>query len=143
MVRIMKILTKALLLGALCGLPGCGLGNAEPEQASNQMEITVNLQDIHRCSVISPEIQVFNAPKDTTVFDVRLVEVNGQEEKSLGGGTWPADSSGIIPEGAFTGRYRGPCPPDGSKRKYFFLVAARKGSDVQPLAVRLYNFELE
>ncbi|MCR5813355.1 MAG: MbtF [Desulfovibrio sp.] len=144
--RVLGILTKALLLGAACGLPGCGALSDEadqPNQSSVHMEISVELQDMHRCSMISPEIRVFNAPKGTTVYDVRLLEINGQEEKSLGGGSWPEDGSGIIPEGAFTGRYRGPCPPDGLSHKYTFIVAARRGDDVQPLAVRLFNFELE
>lgn len=147
MKRILRILAKAAFCCAVCVLPACGVlsddESGDPAKVSEQMEVSVHFQDMHRCSVISPEIQILNPPKGTTVYDVRLFEVNGQEEKSLGGGSWPADGSGIIPEGAFTGRYRGPCPPDNSSRKYFFVVAARRGSEVQPLAVRLFHLELE
>ena len=135
-----------LLVGSfVLPLQGCGLfgGSEDSPAVSQTMEVTVNMQDLHRCSVISPEIQVVNPPQGTKLYDVRLFERNGQEEVFLGGGSWVEDGTGLIPEGALTGRYRGPCPPEGKKREYFFVVSALASEDSQPLAVRLYKIELE
>ncbi len=124
---------------------GCGILESDSESTDElpQMEITVNLQDVHRCSFMSPEIRVVNAPKGTTVYDVELVEKNGAHEVVLGKGSWHEDGTGIIPEGALTGFYRGPCPQDGSTGEYYFSVSARKAKDSKPLAVRIFSFVLE
>ena len=128
-------------------LQGCGFFSSESsEDASSSgqgMEISVKFQGVHRCSRISPEIVVANAPTGTTVYDVRLIEANGVEEEFFGGGSWSEDGSGIIPEGALTTHYRGPCPPRGEKRKYVYVVSAREGKNPQPLAVRVQSMEIE
>ena len=59
------------------------------------MTITVTLRDLHRCSRISPEILVANAPDGTRTFDVRLVEY-GDEERFLIDGGSEDDGSGVI-----------------------------------------------
>ena len=125
-------------------LQGCGLFGGEQEAPNESgMEISVKFQDVHRCSRISPEIMIVNAPKGATVYDVRLIENQGLEEIVLGGGTWSEDGSGIIPEGALTGHYSGPCPPKGQSRKYIYVVSARHAQNPQPLAVRVYSFVVE
>ncbi|EGW51465.1 hypothetical protein HMPREF1022_01482 [Desulfovibrio sp. 6_1_46AFAA] len=131
---IVPALFAALLLSA------CAAKNAEDEQVD--MTITVTLRDLHRCSRISPEILVANAPDGTRTFDVRLVEY-GDEERFFGGGSWDNDGSGVIPEGGLTRHYRGPCPPAGQSRDYAFVVSAMGQDNLQPLAVRLYRFTQE
>lgn len=141
------ILGKAVrvLMPALCAallLPACS--TKEPEAAPSGMTLTVNLRNVHRCSRISPEITVLQAPNGTDYFDVRLVEYTGDaQELFLGGGLWDNDSSGVIPEGGLTRHYRGPCPPVGQARDYAFVVAAMNRSSMQPLAVRLHRFTQE
>ena len=131
---IVPALFAALLLSA------CAAKSAEDEQAD--MTIAVTLRDLHRCSRISPEILVANAPDGTRTFDVRLVEY-GDEERFFGGGSWDNDGSGVIPEGGLTRHYRGPCPPAGQSRDYAFVVSAMGQDNLQPLAVRLYRFTQE
>jgi phosphatidylethanolamine-binding protein (PEBP) family uncharacterized protein len=53
---------------------------------------------------------------------VRLRD-NDKRSWRHGGGTVPADPSGVIPRGALTDGYNGPCPPSGS-HEYEFLVEA-------------------
>ena len=141
------IFGKALrvLMPALCAallLPACAA--KEKEEAPAGMSVTVNLRDVHRCSRISPEITVAQAPNGTDYFDVRLVEYSGPaQELFLGGGLWDKDDSGSIPEGGLTRHYRGPCPPAGQARDYAFVVVAMSRSSAQPLAVRLHRFTQE
>lgn len=135
--------TARLIVPALFAalfLSACAAKDAEDEQAG--MTITVTLRDLHRCSRISPEILVANAPDGTRTFDVRLVEY-GDEERFFGGGSWDNDGSGVIPEGGLTRHYRGPCPPAGQSRDYAFVVSAMGKDNLQPLAVRLYRFTQE
>ncbi|MBQ9537027.1 MAG: MbtF [Desulfovibrionaceae bacterium] len=135
--------SMAVIVAALA-LQGCGLFSSESESPATQdMEISVKFQDVHRCSRISPEITIVNPPKGTTGYDVRLVETHGLDEVVLGGGSWAEDGSGLIPEGAMTGHYRGPCPPKGESRKYIYVVGAKQGQNPQPLAVRVYALDLD
>ncbi|OXS29566.1 MAG: MbtF [Desulfovibrio sp. MES5] len=141
------IFGKALrvLMPALCAallLPACAA--KETQEAPAGMGVTVNLRDVHRCSRISPEITVDQAPNGTDYYDVRLVEYTGDsQELYLGGGTWNNDGTGIIPEGGLTRHYRGPCPPSGQARDFAFVVAAMNKGSMQPLAVRLHRFTQE
>ena len=136
--RSVAALLLAVLLLSSCGLAG-GSGDAGQGQ---EMTIEVVLRDIHRCSRISPEIQVSGAPAGTASYEVRLVEY-GAEERFLGGGVWPATGDGIIPEGVLTRHYRGPCPPPDTRREYGFRVAALDRESSRPLAVCLYRFSQE
>ena len=126
-------------------LQGCGLLSSDSgdDGQNAAMEVSVNIQDVHRCSRISPEIVIRNPPKNTAFYDVRLIEKKGAEETFFGGGSWGEDGSGVIPEGALTRHYRGPCPPDGESREYIFVVAAREGKNPQPLLVRICPVRVE
>jgi len=104
------------------------------------MTISVDFREFHRCSRISPEITVAYAPRKTNFYDVRLVE-EGQQERFLGGGTWAEDGSGLIPEGALTRHYTGPCPPKGREVQFAYIVSAMEKENGQPLAVRIYRFQ--
>ena len=126
------VLLLALLLPACAGV--------EPLDRSG-MEISVNLRDEHRCSRISPEIEVSGYPADTASFAV-ILEEQGNPSASHGGGSWYNDNTGIIPEGALMQYYRGACPPKGTMRTYQYVVTAYDGNN-QPIAKARYVFEQE
>ena len=111
-----------------------------PEQEEDKFTISVDFREVHRCSRISPEITVAYAPVGTKFYDVRLVE-GGERGRFLGGGTWPEDGTGIIPEGALTRHYTGPCPPQDRKTEFIYVVSAMEEGSSQPLEVRLYKFD--
>ncbi len=118
---------------------GCSAKTPGPEEG---MIVSVDLREVHRCSRISPEITVAYAPKGTKFYDVRLVEY-GLRERLLGGGSWAEDGSGLIPEGALTRFYQGPCPPGTKPMNYAYVISAMESLESQPLAVRFYRFNLE
>ena len=142
-----EILGKArrALLPVLCAaalLPACA--SKETQEIPDGMAVTVTLREVHRCSRISPEIQVAQTPGNTDYYDVRLVEFTSDgQDLFLGGGEWNNDGSGIIPEGGLTRHYRGPCPPAGQSRNYAFIVSAMNRQNMQPLSVRLFRFTQE
>ena len=119
-------------------LAGCA---SHQETGDPGMEVSVVLRAVHRCSRISPEIEVFNAPPATTRFDVSL-EDRTDPRRVHGGGSWANDGSGIIPEGGLTRHYMGACPPAGTSRSYQYVVRAMDVNN-QPLATRHYIFEQE
>lgn len=104
-----------------------------------QMAISVDFQEVHLCSRISPEITVAYAPVGTRFYDIRLME-EGPVERYLGGGTWREDGTGIIPEGVLTRHYTGPCPEKDRRVAYTYVVTALESENSQPLATRLYRF---
>lgn len=122
-------------------IAGCGAKSDDANlQSAGNMEISVDFSEVHLCSRISPEITVAYAPKGTKFYDVNLMET-GTPGRMLGGGTWPADGSGIIPEGALTRHYTGPCPPKDREVEYVYVVGAMPAADAQPLSVRYYRFK--
>lgn len=137
-------LGAALLpLCALAMLAGCA-GQEEPQpQAEQQMIIGVELRPVHRCSRISPEMTVAYAPSGTKFYRVRLMEYADGGERFIGGGDWNADGTGLIPEGALTTHYMGPCPPDGQTRDYAYVISAMSVEGEPPLAVSTYRFTQE
>ena len=131
---MLPLLFAALLLAACAA--------REEGDRDEGMTLSVDVREVHRCSRLSPEITVAYAPRGTKFYDVRLIEY-GEEERFFGGGTWGEDGSGVIPEGALTRHYRGPCPPAGKSRDYAYVVSAMESETSQPLAVRLYRFTQE
>ena len=72
-----EILGKArrALFPVLCAaalLLACA--SKETQEIPDGMAVTVTLREVHRCSRISPEIQVAQTPGSTDYYDVRLVE---------------------------------------------------------------------
>ena len=135
-----RVLVLALFAAAL--LPACA--SKETQGVPDGMAVTVTLRDVHRCSRISPEIQVADTPASTDYYDVRLMEfTSDSQEMFLGGGIWNNDGTGIIPEGGLTRHYRGPCPPSGQSREYAFVVAAMSRQSMQPMSVRIFRFTQE
>ena len=133
-----------LFLITLCSaLLAGGCSSKEVDTAPEGMTLSVNLRDVHRCSRLSPEIHVENVPQGTRSYQVRLLEYHAEGEKLLGGGVWEEDGSGIIPEGALTEFYRGPCSQQGQSGRYGFVVSAYGQDRVQPLMVRVFQFSQE
>lgn len=133
-----KLWQLVLLLAII--VAGCAAREA-PEE-TNDMEIAVDFREVHRCSRISPEITVSYAPHGTKFYDVRLLE-SGSPDRYLGGGLWQADGTGIIPEGALTTHYVGPCPKANRETEYVYVVTALEDPKAQPLVTRLYRFKTE
>lgn len=104
------------------------------------MSVMVDFRDVHICSRISPEIVISNIPHDTVFYDVRLME-GDKYGRFLGGGSWIEDGTGVIPEGALTKYYVGPCPSKGGLADYVYVVAAMGENNTQPLAVSLFNVD--
>lgn len=113
-----------------------------PPAPENDMNIQVDFTEVHRCSRISPEITIYNAPVNTRFYDVRLIE-EGKEDRYLGGGTWDEDGSGVIPEGALTRHYTGPCPAKDRETTFVYVVSAMENPGGQPLEVRLQRLKVE
>lgn len=134
-----------LSAGVVCAtlLAGCSLFGSEKatvaeNDAASGMTIEVKYSDaMHRCSRVSPEIDIQNIPAGTDSFVVRLIEGDAQE-RFCGGGSWRNDGSGIIPEGALTQHYQGPCPQAGQSRTYHYVVSAMQNGSPQPLTVRVF-----
>jgi hypothetical protein len=137
-----KCVRAAVPFCAALLLSACAARNSGGEPSG--MSVNVDLREIHRCSRISPEITVEDAPGNTEHFNVRLVEFGrAEEDRFLGSGIWLNDGSGIIPEGALTKHYRGPCPPSGQSKEYAFIVSAMSKGSIQPTVVRVYRFTQE
>ena len=136
---VSRLFLIPLCLGLLAG----GCASRELDTTPEGMTLSVDLREVHRCSRISPEIHLENIPQGTQSYQVRLLEYHTEGEKLLGGGSWDEDGSGIIPEGALTQFYRGPCPKQGQSGRYGFVVSAYGQDTVQPLVVRVYQFSQE
>lgn len=139
----------AMMLCSLAAMPtlsGCAMFGGDspsaPAAPDMRMEALFN-PTIHRCSRISPEIRIEDIPAGTDRFVVRLVEQQGETERHLGGGEWPNDGSGVIPEGVLNRHYQGPCPPEGREGRFIYVVSAMRRGSPQPLAVRVFPVILE
>lgn len=133
-----KLAISLLAIPCLCACAGQET-ETPPPPLQEDMTISVDFLERHICSRVSPEITVAYAPKGTKFYDVRLVE-SGERERFMGGGTWNEDGSGLIPEGALTRHYQGPCPKKNQRTEYAYIVSAMDAENGQPLAVRIYKF---
>lgn len=137
--RCASLLIPLVALPAMLLLGACASRDEPAAPIEENMQVSVDFREIHRCSRISPQITVAYAPKGTKFFDVRLVEL-GDTERFLGGGKWNMDGTGVIPEGALTRHYTGPCPPRDRETEYAYIVSAMDSENGQPLAVRVNRF---
>ncbi len=134
-----------LLISAFC-LGGCSSTDSTTEQ---DMYVSVNFGDMHRCSRISPEITVYNAPRETQYFEVRVTTAESPVQY-LGGGRWNCsgrneDNADVIPEGALVNSYRGPCPPSTKPgpHEFRYTISAMSRQSEKPLAVQSYTLVLD
>ncbi len=131
----MRFLLLILMITFL--LPGC----ASMQGSEEDMQLLVTIRDVHRCSRISPEIELYNIPKNTNVFEVSLQD-RSDLSRIHGGGIWKNDDTGIIPEGALIRHYIGACPPADESRSYQYVVKALS-TDGLVLTESKYVFEQE
>jgi len=123
----MKKIVSLLILSALIMLTfGCA---KDPNpivipKAAAEMEVSFSWAGIEACTHESPEIRVDRIPDGTVELQVRLKDIN-VPAYNHGGGRVKNDGSGVIPPGALTIGYNGPCPPYKERHKYEFLVLAR------------------
>ncbi|MHB8762970.1 MAG: phospholipid-binding protein [Deferrisomatales bacterium] len=82
----------------------------------------------HRRSNRSPELRVSNLPAGVKELRVRLDDLD-VPSWDHGDGAVASDGTGVVPAGALTQGYYGPCPPSGSHR-YQFTVQAVDGAGV-------------
>jgi phosphatidylethanolamine-binding protein (PEBP) family uncharacterized protein len=88
------------------------------------MTVEFSWAGIKACTHESPEIRVAQIPDGTVELQVQLTDLDLPAYNN-GGGRVAHDGSGIIPAGALTIGYNGPCPPPGSRHKYEFSVMAK------------------
>ncbi len=131
----MRFLLFSLMV--MCFFSGCAI----MQDSDDDMQVSAVIRSVHRCSRISPEIEIYNIPKDTMRFEVSLQD-RADLSRIHGGGMWNNDESGIIPEGALTRHYMGACPPEGESRSYQYVVKAL-ASDGRVLEENKYIFEQE
>ena len=139
---------RSLALVFLCALGLSGCSSADTT-AHESMSVAVNFGDMHRCSRISPEITVYNAPRETQYYEVRLT-TEGSPSLYLGGGRWKCtgrneDNADVIPEGALVNSYRGPCPSASKSGSHAFryTISAMSRDSATPLAVSTYTLDLD
>lgn len=133
MLMTMTRWTFALVLLLLVTFPlGCGKKTVREKidipKGAAVMQIDFSWDGIEACEHHSPEIKVAGIPAGTVKFKVRLEDVN-RPAWNHGGGEAANDGSGIIPAGALTVGYNGPCPPPEKRHKYEFLVLAVDDAD--------------
>ncbi len=137
----MRFLPLALLGAAFLVACGGDPTPPSPQKIEKNMEISVNLHDLHRCSRISPEIEIPSPPQGVKSFEISLKDME-DTQRNHGGGVWEPNSiqdDVIIVEGALTKYYTGPCPPADQSRAYQYVV---KALDVNKhlLGVGTYTF---
>ena len=121
----MKKWYPAVILAALFILTaGCANNPNQIKipKAAAKMGVDFSWQGIQACTHQSPEIRVSNVPEGTEELRVKLKNIS-LPEWNQGGGKVKYDGSGVIPAGALTLGYNGPCPP-GGRNKYEFSVMA-------------------
>ena len=143
--RLSCLLFSCVLLGSSL-LAGCAASNTPDEPEGTRVE--VNFGDRHRCSRISPEITVYNPPRGTSYYEVRVSLVGSSPERYIGGGRWVfgglnSDGADIIPEGGLLNMYRSPCPSNLSEKTYRYTVYCMSKDSSQPLAISDYLITLE
>jgi phosphatidylethanolamine-binding protein (PEBP) family uncharacterized protein len=116
--------TTGLFTGFLFLATACA-GNPDRIKIPNDaitMEVAFSWEGIRACEHDSPEIKVSNVPEGTTELRVQLKDLS-LPVWNHGGGNVAYDGSGLIPAGALTLGYNGPCPPN-ERHKYEFSVMA-------------------
>jgi phosphatidylethanolamine-binding protein (PEBP) family uncharacterized protein len=121
----MKKCYLSVILAALFALTAGCAGNPNQikiPKAAAKMGVEFSWEGIQACTHESPEIRVSSVPEGTEALRVKLKNIN-QPDWNQGGGKVKYDGSGVIPAGALTLGYNGPCPP-GGRSKYEFSVMA-------------------
>ncbi len=126
-------------------LTACGKGYTPPApDLSRELEVSVDLNDTHRCSRISPEIEIDSPPAGTVSFEVTLEDTT-KSGPMHGGGSYEYDGDriAVIPEGALTRYYTGPCPPAADNGRIYQYVVKALDVNKRVIGVGSYAFEQE
>ena len=125
---------EMLMISCMILISGCVSTQKSPyatEISPNASELVVDFSwaGTKVCGFLSPEITVTNIPAGTMFLEVTLkdLDVIGVNH---GGGRIENNGSGIIPAGALTDRYMGPCPPPDRSHSYQFTVNAVNGEGI-------------
>jgi len=122
----MKTWYSIAILTVLLILPAGCVSNPDqikiPKDAA-EMTVEFSWEGIDACTHDSPEIRVTPIPEGTAELQVRLKDIS-MPAWNHGGGKVEHDGSGVIPAGALTLGYNGPCPPPDQRHKYEFSVMA-------------------
>ncbi len=139
----MRFLPLALLSMLL--LTACGKDYVPPApDLQRELEVTVHINDTHRCSRISPEIEIESPPAGTVAFDITLQDTT-KNGPSHGGGTYEydGDSTAVIPEGALTRYYTGPCPSAADNGRIYQYVVKALDVNKRMIGIGTFAFEQE
>ncbi len=139
----MRFLPYAFLSMLL--LTACGKGYVPPApDLSRELEVSVDLNDTHRCSRISPEIEIDSPPKGTVSFDVTLEDTTKSGPMHGGGNyEYSGGRTAVIPEGALTRYYTGPCPPAADNGRIYQYVVKALDVKKRVIGIGTYAFEQE
>jgi len=110
----------SLILIFIC--PASQAGDVKPRVNEVRLGVGFSWEGTTECSNTSPEIKVTNFPRETTLFQVLLYDLDNPSSYH-GGGKVENDHSGIIPAGALQRDYKGPCHA-GEVHRYQFTVHA-------------------
>ena len=135
-VRLMKYIRTVRMACLLALTVALAAGCAKKTEAELPKLTVLALAQEH-CSRNSPELRIGNVPAGTAIFEVRLRDLDVIAAMH-GGGTYPNNGKGVIPEGALRNRYVGPCS-QASFHRYEFTVIARDAKG-KALAEGVYAF---
>lgn len=117
------------IVGMVLSAMGCSKKNVDhhliaiPDEAASML-VSFTWDGIKSCTHDSPEIRVSQIPDGTVTLQVQLKDLTLLPYNG-GGGEVDNDGSGIIPAGALTSGYNGPCPRPGERHQYEFWVMAK------------------
>ena len=115
---------KAIILLIVLGVGCINCSNEDPDSNIPKIGIDFNWPNGQECfDKRSPGITIKKIPEGTQSFSVTLYDRSNRRDH--GGGTVAYEGKSIIPEGAVTGTYEGPCPPGwGASPDYELTVTA-------------------
>lgn len=100
-----KEIALLFVFGILCA----NCSNEKPDPNISKINIDFNWPNDSKCfDKRSPAITLKEIPENTKSFSVTLYDRSNRVDH--GGGTVHYEGKNIIPEGAVTGTYEGPCP---------------------------------
>ncbi len=127
-------------------LSACGFQQPEPTSPATprDLDVSIDLSSRHRCSRISPEINITGLPQDVEVLEV-ILEDTADSKRMHGGGTHEHDgeSTASIPEGALTRYYSGPCPSVADNGRIYQYVVKALDVNKRMVGIGTYAFEQE
>ena len=120
----LNFIASGIFVSAL-GVAACSTGGTVLNTAD--LDVAVSHAGME-CSQTSPEIQVYGTPSQAHKYVVELKDLT--DDASRGGGESPVNPAGLIPAGALTDDFKGPCPADGGHTYRYDVKAVTQGGDV-------------